>query len=140
MSSTSAKSKPILCIDFDGVVHSYGSGWRDGEIYGNVIPGFFDWAEVAKDHFRLVIYSSRSKTEEGVIAMRKWLHEQRRAWCITSGLPNDGPELTEIEFAHEKPPAFLTIDDRALTFNGRWDDAMWRPENLLAFKPWMNRS
>ena len=131
------KQKPIICIDFDGVIHSYEHGWQDGEIYGTVVPGFFDWVNAVKPHFRLVIYSSRSKTKEGVIAMSKWLHEQRRVWRITSGFPNDGLEPTELEFAHEKPAAFLTIDDRALTFHGDWyDDSFW-PEKLIAFKPWM---
>ncbi|HEV2099339.1 MAG TPA: hypothetical protein VGR45_10480 [Stellaceae bacterium] len=128
--------KPIICIDFDGVIHSYERGWQGGEIYGTVTPGFFEWAEAAKEHFRLVIYSSRSKTDDGVIAMGRWLHEQRRAWRIATGFPNDGPDPTELEFefAHEKPVAFLTIDDRAIKFEGRWD---WlRPEVLIDFKPW----
>jgi hypothetical protein len=130
--------KPILCIDFDGVIHSYERGWQDGVIYGTVVPGFFEWAEVAKDYFRLVVYSSRSSTEEGVVAMSKWLHDQRSAWRKASDFPND-KSITEIEFAHSKPPAFLTIDDRALTFNGDWYDDAWWPEKLLAFKPWTNR-
>jgi hypothetical protein len=126
--------KPILCIDFDGVIHSYDRGWQSGEIYGNAVPGFFEWAERAKEYFRLVIYSSRSKTEDGVIAMSRWLHEQRRAWRIATGFPNDGLEPTEIEFAHEKPAAFLTIDDRAVQFRGDW--AELDPVILRAFKPW----
>jgi hypothetical protein len=129
-------SKPILCIDFDGVIHSYERGWQNGEIYGTVVPGFFEWAELAKDHFRLVIYSSRSKSDDGIIAMGQWLHEQRSIWRKASGFPND-KSITEIEFSHEKPAATLTIDDRALTFNGDWYDDAWQPEKLLAFKSWI---
>jgi len=130
--------KPIICIDFDGVIHSYERGWQNGEIYGTAVPGFFEWVEAAKDHFRLVIYSSRSKDDDGVIAMGRWLHEQRSIWRKASDFPND-KSITELEFANEKPAAFLTIDDRALTFNGDWfDDAYW-PEKLRAFKPWNSR-
>lgn len=43
-----------------------------------------------------------------------------------------GPGLESIDFAYEKPPAFLTIDDRAITFTGEWPDI----EELKSFKPW----
>lgn len=131
--SEATKAKPIICIDFDGVIHSYERGWQNGEIYGTVTPGFFEWVELAKDQFRLVIYSSRSNSYGGVIEMSQWLHKQRSIWRNTKGFRND-QSMTEIEFAHEKPAAFLTIDDRAIRFDGRWD---WlRPEYLLEFKPW----
>ncbi|SRR6266851_2160162 len=113
--------KPILCKDFDGVIHSYDHGWQEGAIPGTVVDGFF---------------SSRSKSAEGVLAMARWLHEQRSAWCKASAPTNDGSDATEFEFMHEKPAAFLTIDDRALTFNGNWHDDAWRPEKLRAFEPW----
>jgi hypothetical protein len=131
-------TKPILCIDFDGVVHSYDRGWQDGSIYGEVTSGFFEWAEQAAQHFQLVIYSSRSKTEEGVTAMQLWLVEQRRKWRAAGGM-HKIKEPLEFEFAHEKPPSFLTIDDRAIRFKGRWDDPELDPEALRSFKPWMNR-
>lgn len=130
----SEQHKPILYLDFDSCIHTYSRGWQDGAIYDNVVPGFFEFVEKAKDHFRLVIYSSRSKTEDGVVAMSKWLHEQRRAWRIATGFPNDGPEPTELEFAHEKPSAFLTIDDRTVFFTGDW--FALDPVVLRAFKPW----
>jgi hypothetical protein len=129
-------NKPILCIDFDGVIHSYDRGWQNGEIYGAVVPGFFEWAENVKEHFRLVIYSSRSTSDEGVIKMARWLHEQRSAWRIATGFPNDGPAPTEFEFAHEKLPAFLTIDDRAICFKGDWSAAELDPTALKNFRPW----
>lgn len=125
--------KPILCLDFDGVIHSYENGWQNGLIYGDVTPGFFEWLELARFLFKIVIYSSRSKTNEGVKAMSLWLHEKRNAW-VKAGGQRHPTEPLEIEFAHEKPPAFLTIDDRAVQFNGNWD--LFDPHQLRKFKPW----
>jgi hypothetical protein len=116
-------------------VHSYERGWRDGTIYGTVTPGFFEWVEDCRDHFKLVIYSSRSKTYEGVIAMGTWLHDQRDAW-IKAGGRRDPVKPLEIEFAHEKPAAWLTIDDRAICFKGDWNDLALSPHAMRAFKPW----
>ena len=130
--------KPIICIDFDGVIHSYEKGWQDGVIYGEVVSGFFEWVERVRDHFKLVIYSSRSKDDHGVTAMALWLHEKRNSWIKNGGQRRETEELT-ISFAHVKPPAWLTIDDRAIQFQGDWSDPMLSPEAMLSFKPWMMR-
>lgn len=130
--------KPIICIDFDGVIHSYERGWQDGVIYGTVVPGFFEWVERMRDRFQLVIYSSRSKTDEGVAAMGVWLLEQRNQW-IKAGEQRNPTEPLEMEFAHEKPAAWLTIDDRAIQFKGDWNAAELSPESILSFKPWTMR-
>lgn len=130
--------KPTICVDFDGVIHSYERGWQNGEIYGTVVPGFFEWVERVRGDYKLVIYSSRSKTDEGIIAMGTWLHEQRNLWIKAGGQRNP-TEVLEIEFAHEKPAAYLTIDDRAITFQGNWDAPELSPEALRGFKPWMQK-
>ena len=127
--------KLTLCIDFDGVIHSYEKGWQDGAIYGEVTAGFFEWVERVRRQFKLVIYSSRSKDDAGVTAMGLWLHEKRNAW-IKAGGKRDPVEPLEIEFAHEKPPAWLTIDDRCIRFDGSWDNPLLEPEAMRAFKPW----
>lgn len=129
---------PTLCIDFDGVIHSYDRGWQDGAIYGNVVPGFFEWVERVRDQFKLVIYSSRSKSEEGVVAMSLWLHEQRNKW-IKAGGQRDPVRPLEIEFTNEKPVAWLTIDDRAIHFTGDWSAPALSPDAMRAFKPWNAR-
>lgn len=121
MIAVAEQNLPILCLDFDGVIHDYREGWKGGVIYGDVTPGFWEWAIEAQKHFKLVVYSSRSK--DGVGAMHDWLVAQ--GW----------PDVVDIEFAHEKPPAFLTIDDRALTFRGKW--SAFDPAELCNFKPWM---
>lgn len=128
--------KPIICIDFDGVIHSYENGWQDGTIYGHVVPGFFEWATEAKKHFTLVIYSSRSKTSEGRSMMWAWLKHQWGSWKH-HGAGKDLKDFVvydDFDFANEKPPAYLTIDDRAITFSGKWSDY---PVNVLKeFVPW----
>ncbi|MGI4942842.1 MAG: hypothetical protein ACRYHQ_20145 [Janthinobacterium lividum] len=126
---------PTICIDFDGVIHSYERGWQHGVIYGTVVPGFFEWVERVRDQFKLVIYSSRSKTDEGVVAMSLWFHEQRNVW-IKAGDQRDPVNPLEIEFAHEKPAAWLTIDDRAIRFTGDWSDPALTVDAMLAFRPW----
>ena len=124
--------KPTLCIDFDGVIHDYLDGWQDGVIYGNVTPGFFEWAEKAQELFRLVVYSSRSKDTNGIADMQVWIVDQRRKWREAGGKSSDIP--LSFEFASKKPAAFLTIDDRAICFTGSWD--VLDPALLLQFKPW----
>jgi hypothetical protein len=125
----SNKSRPILCIDFDGTVHLYSKGWQDGKIYDIVVPGFFEWANKAQDMFRLVIYSSRSKEADTLAEMKLWLEQRAAEWCDENNvLP------INFEYAAQKPPAFLTIDDRAVCFTGDWSQL--DPHTLIKFKPW----
>ena len=127
--------KPTICVDFDGVIHSYERGWQGGAIYGEVVPGFFEWVERVREQFRIVIYSSRSKTDDGVLAMGDWLHEKRDAWIKAGGQRHPTEPLT-FAFAHEKPAAWLTIDDRAICFAGDWSAPELTADAMAAFKPW----
>jgi hypothetical protein len=128
--------KPILCLDFDGVVHSYASGWKGATVIPDpYVPGFFAWAIEAVKYFKLVVYSSRSKDADAPRAMREWLGTQSINAIDAGEVSSDfeWPLLYDnIEFAHEKPPAFLTIDDRAWCFDGTWPD----PKLLLMYKTW----
>ncbi len=131
-------TKPILCLDFDGVIHRYDSGWQGVEVISDpMTEGFWEWVEEAKKHFQIIVYSSRSKEDAGVIAMGIWLKQQRDAWRAKGGRPPEDTPL-ELSFTNQKPAAFLTIDDRALTFTGNWSD--FPPERLREFKPWNKRS
>ena len=124
-------TKPILCLDFDGVIHDSKAGWQNGEIYGDVTPGFFEWAQAASKVFKLVVYSSRLKDPDLAQAMKKWLIAKYNTWAVKQ---LEDHEVFFFEYAYEKPPAFLTIDDRAIEFRGDWNAL--DPKKLRQFKPW----
>lgn len=130
--------KPTLCIDFDGVIHDYLEGWQDGSIYGDVTPGFFEWASEAKQRFKLVIYSSRSKDAAQLEDMRRWLGEKIRDHLDMIAC-DDLIALADFEFSGVKPPAFLTIDDRCVPFRGSWLAPDLHPNELAAYKTWSQK-
>ncbi len=120
--------KPILCLDFDGVLHSYTSGWQGASIIPDKpVPGAVEFLKEATNEFEVHIFSSRSNQEGGIKAMQTWLEI---VVGETYGMLPVWLDL--IEWPTEKPPAMVTLDDRAITFTGKWPTI----ETLLAFKPW----
>lgn len=126
--------KPILCLDFDGVIHSYTSGWKGaGVISDPPVPGALDFIQNALGDFDVQIYSSRSGQNGGIDAMQEYLCKH-----LVEQFPHlkksdvMGFVLEMIGWPQEKPPAMITIDDRAITFTGEWPDMA----TLKSFKPW----
>lgn len=130
--SLPASNKPLLCLDFDGVIHSYTRGWHGADVITDPpVPGAMRFLWDATEHFTVAIYSSRSHQPGGKRAMQMWLRFYfREHWAADRTTCDD--KLAEIEWPTEKPPAFVTIDDRAITFDGTWPTI----ETLKAFKPW----
>jgi hypothetical protein len=122
--------KPILCLAFDGVVHSYESGWKGAGVVPDApVPGAMKFIWDAAENFRVAIFSSRSNQIGGLDAMKAWLSGHLHE--VMNGA--DAQILfAQIEWPTEKPAAFVTIDDRALTFDGSWPSI----ESLTSFKPW----
>jgi hypothetical protein len=153
-----SKKKPILCLDFDGVLHSYTSGWQGAcTIPDAPVPGAMAFLLAVMASFDVAIFSSRSRYWFARWAMKRWLRQHLVAYfesAVQTGATFDhmlalgysigmDPWSSELEafadylvrrlrFPTEKPPAFLTIDDRAITFKGTWPE-MWQ---LESFKPW----
>jgi hypothetical protein len=122
-------NKKILCLDFDGVIHNYTSGWQGPmAIHDGVVPGALEFIIEAVNHFTVSIYSSRSGQWGGIAAMQNFLITNLQQ------LMGDDAQAVfdQIQWPKEKPPAFLTIDDRAVTFTGVWPEV----EALKEFKPW----
>lgn len=133
-------SKPILCLDFDGVIHSYTSGWKGAcTIPDPPVDGAFEFIEQALEHFNVQIFSSRTsqfETHDSGLQKRYAIGEMKtwfKEWAIEKlGLTRGTGVCALVSWPIEKPAAFVTIDDRAITFTGIWPDI----EMLKTFKPW----
>lgn len=116
--------KQTVVFDFDGVIHSYVSGWQGVGVISD--PPVKDIDKALKDiheHYKVCVVSTRCASLEGRVAMINW--------CVK----HDIYQYID-EFCVEKPPAVVYIDDRAICFNGK-------PKTLLKkiqdFKPWYQK-
>lgn len=117
-----------LCVDFDGVIHSYNSPWVDAVTIPDApVKGSFEWIEAMLPFYEVAIYSSRSKTPGGINAMIEWF--------TRNGLPPH--VMTKLTFPAEKPAAVLYIDDRAWQFNG--PGTLPTRADIEGYKPWNRR-
>ena len=118
------------------MVHDYTKGWQDGSIYGEATPGWWEWLRVIAPHYDVVIFSSRVKTSADILDVTEWLEKQWQKWCTANSIIAPMPMLRLVTI---KPPAWVTIDDRAIRFDGSWSDKALTLKGLQEFKPWMHR-
>lgn len=120
------KTKPILMLDFDGVCHSYTSGWQGADVIPDPpVEGLFEFLEEAVKEFEIHVFSSRSHQEGGIEAMQDWFSEHA----------GDSGVIEFLSFPTEKPPASVGLDDRVLTFTGEWPEV----DDLVDFEPWTDK-
>jgi hypothetical protein len=122
--------KPILCVDFDGVISEYRNGWHGPAVINEEpVAGAFEWLREAQEHFTVMIFSTRCNFPEGIVAMKEWL-------CSHGGTDLAGSLI----FEPGKPSWFLHIDDRAIEFDGGRHENFWLRTPavtlLRGFKPW----
>lgn len=99
-----------VCLDFDGVIHSYRSGWKgESSIPDPPIHGVREAIAQLRKRYRVVIHSARSATDEGAEAIRGWLSRH---------------DIEVDDVCAHKPPAFVYVDDRAIAFTGDWQQTI----------------
>ena len=103
-------AKRIL-MDFDQTIHKYSSGWVNGIIYDDPIPGSKQVIDQFRnDGYQVIIFTCRlSETthgKDGVIKQRKMIED----WLKEHSIEVDG-------MTAEKLPAEIYIDDRAYCFD-----------------------
>lgn len=92
-------NKKIVAIDFDGVIHRYSKGWRDGSCYDRPMPGAKAAIKKLMKRYTVVILTAR-KTKT---------HYKVRAWLRKWGFP-------KIKVTNIKPMAVFYLDDKAIRF------------------------
>ena len=111
-----------VVLDFDGVIHSYASGWQGIDVIPDPpVAGIRKAIDDLRKVYRVVVVSSRCAEERGTAAITEYL--------TLYGIRVDG-------ICAEKPPAVCYVDDRAIRFDGD-------PEKMLrevkAFRSWTER-
>lgn len=106
-----------VAFDFDGVIHKYSEGWKDGSIYD----------EPNKDMLDLMLTLQRMKIPCVIISTRE--PDQIKEWWDKQDFPITAKPLpfetkffndcTYVGITNRKIPAQLYIDDRAYKYTGQ---------------------
>ena len=113
--------KPTIVLDFDGVIHSYTSGWRGITVIPDpVVPGIKEMIDkLRSEGYEVVVVSTRCKTEDGIVAISSYLFQNN---------------IYVDQISMEKPPAVCYVDDRAICFRGNPEETY---KKIKGFKTWL---
>lgn len=109
-----------VVFDFDGVIHSYKSGWQGPENTPDPpVEGIKEAIEqIRAAGYEVIVVSARCADPSGDAAVLKYLEEN---------------EIYVDGVMAEKPPAIVYIDDRAICFDGK---AAGLLKQIETFTPW----
>lgn len=102
--------KQTVILDFDGVIHSYSSGWQGAAVIPDPpTSGSREAIAILRERYTVVVVSSRCHQPGGIEAIRNWLSKHS---IEVDAVTND------------KPPHIVVVDDRAIRFTGCWQSVI----------------
>jgi hypothetical protein len=115
----------VVCLDFDGVLHSYTSPWTSSEeIHDGPTPGAFEFVGSAIDAgYTVVVQSARANSPEGKTAIEAWMREHGAEAWMQEG---------RVRVTNQKPGASVYIDDRGFRFSGTFPTV----DEIESLHPW----
>lgn len=111
------ESGKVVAFDFDGVIHKYSEGWKDGSIYDEPNMEMLDLIRLLQlANIPCVIISTREPNQ-----IKEWWDKQgftimAKPLCFETRFFND---CTYVGITNRKIPAQLYIDDRAYRYTGQ---------------------
>lgn len=116
--------KKTVVFDFDGVIHSYKSGWKGAtNIPDEPVEGIREVInELREANYSVAVVSTRCFQEGGIQAIEKYLAKH---------------DIQVDSVLGEKPPAVVYVDDRAICFNGKTDGLV---SQIKGFKNWIEEN
>ncbi len=106
--------KKTILLDLDGVINTY-NGSFDKYLIPPIKEGAFEFIKELSIEFKVVIFTSRNLFSAF-------------QWIVNNNLEKYIEDVTNI-----KIPSYLIIDDRCISFNGNYSDALSQIKN---FKVW----
>lgn len=119
---------PTVAVDFDGVISCY-DGFKGKGIFGPPIPGVAtELAVLRAMGWTIIVNTTRSETWW----VKEYLIEHEIPWDYV----NFNPDNHTRDLSPAKIIADVYIDDRAITFTGKWGGMA---ERVINFRPWYKR-
>jgi hypothetical protein len=161
-------TKPILVYDFDGVIHSYKSGWKGATVIPDPpVPGALEHIVRSLEFFHPAVFSSRSHQWGGIGAMKRYIYNHLTwlggcdpmnihdasyrvpEWWADYIAMNSAMEPWTHEVHHAskrvireiKWPIFKPAAIYSIDDRGHQFDGTWPDHQAIAtFKPWNKRA
>lgn len=120
------RKRDSVVFDFDGVIHSYKSGWQGEAVIPDMpVPGIQKaLKDISANGYEIVVVSTRCNSDAGIKAVNEYLKRFGLAQYIS-------------RVCKEKPLAICYIDDRSICFDGNSETLL---EKIKTFKSWIERS
>lgn len=106
--------KKTIAIDLDGVLDEYTGKYDENKI-PDIRNGAKDFIIKLSKDYKLILFTTRESSKA-------------KDWLIENDINQYFSEITNI-----KPPAFIYLDDRALKFNGNYDDTLNAIKNYKVY-------
>ena len=111
-----------ICIDFDGVIADFTD---DINVLGKIIPGAAPaLRELPSSGYKIIIHTARPADKDNIARLADYLNK----WEIPFDEINTN---SDCPWPAQKPIADLYIDDRALRFNGNWQETLKEAKDIL---------